>query len=244
MPANLFVVATFLWRPLLTQLLLTLVSDKWAVLPQSFRWHILKPLGRWLNTDISFTYWSSPWLTARTFRLFILTKLLRGSWAWLIPSSFALSKVIPCKHTEVWAAQIMKQDANISLMCQLEAFLHHLFSQTDLMMVVVHQASDYVGLFFIQLLQDIGRVWRQVHQIFLSDNFTVVFCFNCNVLHATAACTHTHNYTGALDLVSKVWILKLLCYSGLLLQIWLYLPVYPSFVLFIHALFQLSTQAC
>lgn len=36
-----------------------------------------------------------PWFTARTFRLFILTKLFRGSWAWWIPCSFALSKVIP-----------------------------------------------------------------------------------------------------------------------------------------------------
>lgn len=44
-------------------------------------------------------------------------------------------------------------EAGYKHVCQLAAF-----PQTDLMMVVVNQASDYVGLFFIQLLQDIGRV--------------------------------------------------------------------------------------
>lgn len=60
------------------------------------------------------------------------------------------------------------------------------------MMVVVHQTSYNIGLLWVQLLQDVGRVWGQVHQLLLSYNFTVVLCFKADVLHKIAAQTYSY----------------------------------------------------
>lgn len=41
---------------------------------------------------------------------------------------------------------------------QLSLSNHQLWSQTDLMVVVVHKASYHIGLFWVQLFQHVGRV--------------------------------------------------------------------------------------
>ncbi|TNN32323.1 hypothetical protein EYF80_057518 [Liparis tanakae] len=50
--------------------------------------------------------------------------------------------------------------------------------QTHLVVVVVHQASDHVGLAGVQLLQHVGGVRRQVDQLLLRHHLTVVLRLN------------------------------------------------------------------
>lgn len=110
-----------------------------------------------------------PWLTVRILRLFILTKLLSGSWACSIPNFLAASKVMPCRQSHPFKEQVM---------------LHWRAASTPgyLVVVVVNQSSYHIGFIEVQLLQLGGGVWGQINQLLLCHNFSKVFWFQVNVL--------------------------------------------------------------